>query len=773
MRTRLAWRLPAAILTVALAMTGCASDPAPTSREAAGLGVKLPKLPAKLPEGPLDAINIALSLPSLLFGIMSCAEPQGCFGDAGAYEVQQTIKRITEQLATIKTNVATGIATTRVDIAESGYAQVEQDYNSRYGVHITAAYRAMGRMSDPASTASERQKALRSFKAEAKVMMPTTPEAAMRDYLTTVAGSGQSLSQAGLLGATWKLITAQIRQGQGDAQGKLPFYLPASSINLMSDMGSQRIIEGSQFMSILAAYAAALDPDEFATDEDRRVFTEELDSLWRRGVDGVPGAAAIAASLPRAVPAQSGVFTVLGADANNGLLVRNFGPVVDSPERTGPLQNADAGYALYPGLDPWLLSTKDRGDARRELTLSRGGAEWSYDRESGTLTTTLTDTPYAKLKDELGTLMAVHPTRLAAGEVVPFARAGAVSSDRAAWSLDESTLRISVKGRTDLCMALSSRFQPQSGGVERSYSAIGPAFGTTPSIGKTVLPRIVLRTCAPTPEQQWFFNGPVPMDGLPFWSPASLLSVSPTNGSAVTDDTYPLDFWRLLSSGDARDMFRAIAAQGMRDSLLFEKYGSPSTDAVDRALPPIVHPIAWILETQGNRSIALPNSAVDTNTRAVSDYSSTAVVLPVQDIESRSFFVRPFSNGPITSGRELLAAQDAPWISTAALLAIDVEPCTFAFIAPSGSSFTCRYKADLMRDLNAPPVRLTRNSPMRMPLTEAAPSASSSPRSTATPTPSASGSDDAAPAESDGPVSDEVASDPAEPETMESSANVP
>ena len=752
-RSRLALRLSSALIAASLAVTGCAGDSAPVNREAAGLGGGVPKLPS-LPSTPLDAIDFTVSVIGLLEGIMSCFEPWGCFGDRTAFEVQQTITRINEQLAEVKAEVAAGIAATRIDIAESSYRQAEQDYNSRFGIRITAAYRALGRMSDESLSAAARQKARRDFEAEAGLLMKSSPEAAIRDFLTTVAGSGESLSQAGLLGASWKLITAQIRQGQGDATGAVPFYLPASSINLMSAMGSQRLIEGAQFVSIIAAYTALLDPDEFATEADQRAFADELNSLWRNGVDGIPGAAAIEASLPRAVPAQSGVFTAVGPDATAGLLVRNFGPVVDTAERTGPIVNADAGYALYPGLDTWLVHTKRRNDPRRELTVSRANADWSYDPATGVLTTTITSTPYPTLKSEVGSLVAVHPNRIAAGEVVPFALAGSVPADRTGWELDRSTSRISVKGRSDLCMAPSRRWS-SDGGWTRGYDKIGPDFDTVNvSVENSALPRIVLRDCAPDSLQQWFLNGPVPSDGLPFWSPTSLLSVSPTNGAAVDDDTYPLALWRPLTSGDARSMFRGISGQGMRASLLFEQYGSPNTDAVDRALPSVSHPIAWIFEEREGRSVVVPKTPssreVLTEHRL---YDWSGVVLPVLEGSDRGFFVQPFEKGPIIEGREVLTVDKAPWMSTAAVLAIDVDPCTFAFVPLIGSTFSCEYKRQLMRELQAPAVQLTMDSLVRMDPRDAVDRVPSSPSPTVSPTPSISPTSTVSPTPSISPTS--------------------
>ena len=757
MRSRAIAPLASVLVAVSLLVTACASGPQEesVSREAAGVGLGIPMLPTKPPENVIDLYNQVYDATGFLQGILSCGTKLGCFGEEPDDGTLLALREISVELEGIRADVAAGIATTRLDLAEASYAQAEQAYKRRFGTSVATAYRALTVMSDPASSDAERRRASKTFLLEAPAIMPGTAETAMQEFLGMVGGTGETLTQAGLLGATWKLIAAQVRQQQGDANGSLPVYMPASAINLMANMGTQRMIESVQLATLLTAYTIARYPKDYegntaAQDELRR----EITSLWMNGDGGTPGAASITASLPRTVPAQSGVFYGLGKDSNAGLLVRNFGPVVDAIQRPGPMVNADAGYALTPALDDWLWVTRFRKDPRRELSLSRSGVQWTYDQATGSLTTTITTTPIPSLADETGSLVAVHPATLAAGEIVRFARSGSVSSDTSAWVFDERSSRISPKGRSDLCMALServSRFRfdgqlprewtknTNAQGWQFGYDKVGFVYDRTPSVTGSALvgfPRIMLKPCAPDSMQQWYLDGPIPQDGLPFWDVNALMPLSPTNTEAVEKDVYPLNLWRVLKNQDVKDIFSVIAARGLGDAAIFEQYGSARTPPIDRALPPAAHPLMWATAKEPF-SFDVPSD----NGVGQTSYPVLGVAFPVVDGANSGFSVRPVRVSSADASRLFVEKSRVPWLSTAAVLGLDVDPCTFTFVAPARSTFACEYKNRIKDELAVPEVPLTTGSRLRaparpIPSEEANPSSPTpSPSNTVSPSP--------------------------------------
>lgn len=729
-------------IAVMMVVTACSSpQDEQVTREAAGLGATIPSLPTKAPENVFGLYNQLLDGSAFATGILSCLSAAGCFGDSKADATRAALKNISGELDGIKADIASGIATTRLDVAESNYALVEQAYNRKFGTHIATAYRALLTMSDAASSTAQRSRAFKNFKVEAEAVMPATAETAMQTYLGTVGGTGQALTQAGLLGATWRLITAQIRQEQGDANGSVPVYMPASAINLMANMGTQRLIEGAQLAAILTAYSVTLYPEDYANNTRAQdELQREITSLWINGYEGTPGAASIAASLPRTVPAQSGVFSDLGTDGSAGLLVRNFGPVVDPSGRPGPLVNADAGYVLSPGLDDWLWVTRFRNDARRELTLGRSGPEWSYDQATGSLTMTIARTAIPDLSDEAGSVVAVHPATLAAGEIVRFTRAGTAPEGTSGWIFDANAARISPNGRPDLCMALGARVSPwqrdfqipkewikgvTAQGWRFSYDKIAWLDDRTPSIanaGMIALPRITLQPCAPDSMQQWYVDGPVPQDRLPFWDVNALMSVSPTNAEAVDKDAYPLNFWRVLKNQDVKNLFSVIASRGLDDATLFERYGSVRTPPVDRALPPALHPLMFATAR------APYWFDVPTDRGGGQDtYPVLGVAWPVTDGATKGFSVRPVRVSSVEVSRTFVAATSVPWLSTAAMLGLDVDPCTFTFVPPARATFACEYKNRVKDEVAVPQLPLTAKSRARATTPDAVvPSASTS-----------------------------------------------
>ncbi len=723
-------RVAAAFAAIAVVTAGCTqtttSPPVPT-REAAGIPANIPALPTKLPDNLAGGYNFVVGQYDFVLGLLKCFEPAGCFGDSKSTATITALKEISAQLDAIKADIASGIAATRLDLAESNYAQVEQEYTRKYGTHIATAYRALTQMSDPAITETLRRRAYRNFMAEAAALMPATAETAMYQYLTSMAGSGQGLTQAGILGAAWRLITAQTRQDQGDAKGSLPVYLPASAINLMADIGTLRLLEGAQLAVVLTAYSVISYPDDYESNpKEQDELRREIGALWINGIEDVPGAAAITASLPRSVPTQSGMLSGLGADANEALLVRNFGPVVDTGKQSGALVNADAGSSLTPGLDDWLWVSKFRNAPRRELTLSRAGLAWNYDEATGSLSATIAKTPIPSLSDEAGPIVAVHPKTLAAGEIVTFARAGTVADENTGWAFDEKTTRISPKGHGGLCMSLRSRGDsPGSSRTPRydldapyewtkgknvqgwrfAYDKIGPLYDSIPShqyISLIPLPRITLETCASTEMQQWFLSGPIPQDSLPFWTPNALIPVSPTNAEAVGQDDYPQEYWRVLTLQEVKDAFKLLAARGVSDATLFERYGSTRTQPIDRALPPVIHPI---MESTSKApfSFSVPEGK---SMPSKPDYPIEGVAIPVVDGSKRGFALRPIHVSEAADSQMFFESATVPWMSTAAVLTMAVDPCTFTFMAPIGDSFDCEYKNRVKNEIAVEPVRL-------------------------------------------------------------------
>lgn len=744
------------------------------------------KLPAKIPTGPLDAFNTFLEGYDFINGLVACSQPQGCFGDGKDYKLNKKLDAISAQLDALKADVQEGFALTRLDITESNYAAAERDYNTRYGAHINSAMKSLARMSNIELTAKERKVALSNFKRSAQVLMPGSADSAMKDYVSTLAGSGQSLTQGGLLGASWKLITAQLRQAQGDAKGTTPLYLPASSVNLMSDIGTQRLIEGAQLAAILEAYTVLLDPEDYDGDQKaQNDLRRDMREMWLNGIDGAPGAAAITAALPRKLPSQSGAFTSgFGLNKSDGVLIRNFGPVVEPLKRTGPLVNQDSGYSLAPGLDEWLYDTKKAGDPRRELTLSRAGVDWQFDPASKTLSTTLTsDTklPYivllgGKLTSELGAVMAVHPRKLAAGEVVPFVKAGAGTAGQQEWKLDPKRGYISPEGRPDLCMAFSARAArgTQHSGVSgvggqwsRNFYGIGPRFDN-PSVpysrpngenlGTDALPRISLKDCSSDPMKQWFLDGPVPQDGLPFSDPAALMDLSPTNIVAVEEDDYPLALWHGLSAADVKKMRTVILERGLKTGALFDLYGSVSTPGMDRSLPPNLHPAMWTAvryDLSTPLGVRQPTKDLPGPDAVDELFNWTAAVLPVIDAGKKTFYFLG------TDSYNVDGTGTAPWITTAAVLAVDIEPCTFVFVTPTSEQFDCDYKNEVEAQIATPATSISQGSALRRDPHGAAPEASAS--ADASPAPSASESPSATATSSPSPLPSEAEQDEASP----------
>ena len=795
------------LVAAALIATGCSSQDstesqdAPT-REASAteisdgpmVGGKPSKLPEKIPTNPFEAFNTFMGGYEFLEGILACSQPQGCFGDAGKYELNKKLDEISSQLDELKSDVAEGFAITRLEISEANYANAERDFDARYGSHIPAAMKQLDKMSNLNNSAAVRKTALRDFKREAQFLMPASAESAMRDYLTTLAGNGRSLTQGGFLGAAWKLISAGARQSQGDGKGETPLFLPTSSVNLMSDIGTQHLVEGAQLAGILAAYTVLLDPQEFKDDLDSQdILRRDLESIWTNGVNGVPGSAAITAALPRKMPEQSGVFTSgFGSDKSNGLLVRNFGRTVDPVNRTGPLVNADSAYALTPGFDEWLHDTKRAGDPRRELAISRTGVDWAYYPSNGALATTVTrssNVPIFPVSDnnyysEFGSLIATHP-QVNAGGVAQFAKADNADQGNAGWDLDLERGRINPAGRSDLCLGYSTRYEGRQysgisgvGGQWTSgYDAIGPKFAppymatkrSDPG-GTWRLPRVALKNCANDSTQKWFLQGPIPQDGLSFWNPSELMPLSAGNLAATENDGYPVDMWHVLSLADAQNMRESILGRGVKAARLFELYGSADTAGIDRSLPPLVHPLMWTWEDRVNGDKGAWPPGGDGRMEAYSgdgtEYKWTAAVLPILDGSKQSFYF--IGSDGVTKGSSF-----AKWVSTSAVLGLDVEGCTFLFQLPQNSSFSCNYKQGVNDQLSVPPAQITSSSPLRITAESAGTtsSASATPTESASATPSPSSStDEDAPNPTDDPDNTPTPS-PSSSEAVDESRN--
>ena len=726
-RYRLAVGLVGA-LSVALVASACSgesvsqgsgvSEETPAVVREAG-GIK-PSLPKKIPKEPLEAVNVLLESAGFYEGLLNCFTDVGCFAEDDT--TQRMIEDVTAQIEDLKAEVSAGIAATRIDVARGDYARAERGYDDRYGTHIAEAMRFLDRMSDPSLSEFERNDAREDFLLEARVLVPATAASAIRGFLTSVGGNGGAQSNGGLLGAAWNLITATERSVQGDAKGEVPVFLPAKSANLMLAIGTQRLLEGTQLVTIALAYEVLSDPDLYEGDLDAQdALRQDLRTLWLNGSGTVPGAAAITAALPRELPNQSGVFTQgFGDDvaASDGLLVRNFGPTVDAASRPGPIVNADAGYSMAAGIDEWLDFTRRNSGARRELILARAGDTWSYAQATGALTTTVTSTDFPRLKDELGTLIATHGTPARADDVATFARLGTVFGSAIGWDLDIGDARISVREGSGLCLANLTRsdgYSPVRGydklvSYWRPIYAPGPSYGE-PSVSTSyVAPRLRVTPCANDTRQQWFLQGPVPLDGLPFDSPSKLLSLSETNAEAI-EAGYPIEFWSVLTPGDARTIFRAITARAVDPTDLFMQYGSALTPAVERALPPVLRlPVKWLDFTGSDQPQVLqrdaPVGVEDRNRVKNADYSMSGVAFPVS---GGQFFVRPLNEKPFAAGYDTITE---PGLSTAAILGMPVEPCIFSFLPPRGTSFSCQYKDEVRDMLAIPGASLSTTSPL-------------------------------------------------------------
>lgn len=754
-RTRMAAGLAGA-LSVALLMSACAGDPsaqAPASsvREAAGY---VPSLPKKIPKEPMDALNLLLESQAFLGGLFNCFTDLGCFGEDNT--TQRMIEDVTAQIEGLKTEVKAGISATRIDVARGDYAAAERSYDDRYGIHIAEAMRYLNRMSNQSLSEFERDDAREDFLLEARVLIPATPASAIRGFLTSIGGSGGALSNGGLLGSAWNLITATERSAQGDAKGQVPVFLPAKSANLMLAMGTQRLLEGTQLVDIALAYEVLSDPDAYDGDPAAQdALRQDLRTLWLNGSGSVPGAAAITAALPRELPAQSGVFTQgFGDDvgASGGMLVRNFSPTVDATARPGAIVNADAGYAMAPGIDEWLDYTRRTSTARRELMLARAGTTWAYDQAGGALTTTVASTDFSRLKDEVGTLVATHGAPASAGDVAGFARAGTAAGPAIGWDLDRGNARISVRGTPGLCLANLTRNDglAPTRGYDKLASYWRPIYAPTGEsgamtlVGVYVAPRLRVTGCGNDTRQQWFLDGPVPMDGLPFDSPAQLLPLSATNGEAI-EAGYPLEFWSVLTPEDVRAIFRSLAARDVDAAGLFAKYGSALTPGPERALPPALRlPVMWLDFTGSNQPQVLRrNDTVkdqDKSRIRNGDFSMSGVAFPTS---GGAFAIRPLNEKPFATGYDTVTE---PGLSTAAILGMPVEPCVFAFLPPRGSSFSCQYKDEVKEMLVVPGASLAATSPLNATV-GAGPSRSpsSSPSASLSGSPSGSPSDSAAP----------------------------
>ena len=740
----MAVRVTAIAASIAV-LAGCSSPAAPEAQPASASVSRqaepvtaLGSAEKGFPANTFEVLDNIMQSKEIFDGLLSCATDAGCFGDEGQTEILKQLAEISKQLAEVKAEVTAGIAATRVDISAGEYAAAETAYKSTYGTAIEQASASLAVITNPLASLDDREYELESFKLEAKQLMPGTPQASLSGFFTRIAGSGEELTQAGLLGSAWRLIIAKERERQGDAKGSVPAYLPSSSINLMSHMGEQRIIEGSQLVTILLSYSVIANPTFYAKPAMQKRLTTDLQAIWRNGgktsSTGVkpvqPGAAAVVAALPRAVPSQSGVFTAgLGTDKNEGLLVRNFSPTVDTATRIGPIVNADAGYALAPGQDKWLYYSSREGQPRREMALSRAGVTWNFDPSSGALLATVPPPSWGVDADG-GFLTPIVEANPKAGSVVGYAQFG--STTAAAWVPDPVTGRIALKSNPQLCMAVGGRadtFWNFNNNWVRGLDAVGWLYpeGTYPewaTIG--MLPRISLKTCAANqPAQQWFLDGPAPADGLPWSDAQALISLSPP-AEHMAD--YPAADWKSLSTENVNQVFEYLEARGIKDRLLFDLYGSPTSPAQSRALPPVLHPVVW---TSGRRILdGSPNSWPKyENTK----FDLTAVAFPtVAENGTPGFTIRPMDgSGPLEAGIETTVK---PWISTAAILGQEIAPCGFLFETPS-NSYTCEAKQATLEAWLSNTTSLAADSPvLAVPAPESAsPSESAMPSASASP----------------------------------------
>ena len=778
----MAVRVTAIAASIAV-LAGCSSPAAPEAQPASASVSRqaepvtaLGSAEKGFPANTFEVLDNIMQSKEIFDGLLSCATDAGCFGDEGQTEILKQLAEISKQLAEVKAEVTAGIAATRVDISAGEYAAAETAYKSTYGTAIEQASASLAVITNPLASLDDREYELESFKLEAKQLMPGTPQASLSGFFTRIAGSGEELTQAGLLGSAWRLIIAKERERQGDAKGSVPAYLPSSSINLMSHMGEQRIIEGSQLVTILLSYSVIANPTFYAKPAMQKRLTTDLQAIWRNGgktsSTGVkpvqPGAAAVVAALPRAVPSQSGVFTAgLGTDKNEGLLVRNFSPTVDTATRIGPIVNADAGYALAPGQDKWLYYSSREGQPRREMALSRAGVTWNFDPSSGALLATVPPPSWGVDADG-GFLTPIVEANPKAGSVVGYAQFG--STTAAAWVPDPVTGRIALKSNPQLCMAVGGRadtFWNFNNNWVRGLDAVGWLYpeGTYPewaTIG--MLPRISLKTCAANqPAQQWFLDGPAPADGLPWSDAQALISLSPP-AEHMAD--YPAADWKSLSTENVNQVFEYLEARGIKDRLLFDLYGSPTSPAQSRALPPVLHPVVW---TSGRRILdGSPNSWPKyENTK----FDLTAVAFPtVAENGTPGFTIRPMDgSGPLEAGIETTVK---PWISTAAILGQEIAPCGFLFETPS-NSYTCEAKQATLEAWLSNTTSLAADSPvLAVPAPESAsPSESAMPSASASPSESSSASATAEPSAESSPGSSAVPSGAASTEPSGQSAS--
>ena len=357
------------------------------------------------------------------------------------------------------------------------------------------------------------------------------------------------------------------------------------------------------------------------------------------------------------------------------------------------------------------------------------------------------------------------------GDVAGFAREGSAAASNIGWDLDPANARISVRGSSSLCLANLTRNDGISGSTIRGYDKLAGWWRPIFAGGKDsnayagmvpIAPRLRVTACANDTLQQWFLEGPIPMDGLPFGSPSELLPLSPTNADIIDTD-YPLDYWSVLSPEDVRTIFRAIAARAVDATRIFTQYGSALTPGSDRALPPMLRlPVIWLDLPGDDQPGVLGRKDRETvSTRDVNrikniDYSMSGVAFPVT---GGAFSIQPLNEKSFAVGYETLTE---PGLSTAAILGMPVEPCVFTFLPPRGDSFPCQYKNDVQSIVATPGSSLSETSVLNKSVSpstsrspSATPSSSTSPSPTASPSTSPTESPSASPS-----VSPESSSSP-------------